>query len=136
MSYDTVNVPTDQERLCDFSLGSQFAGTLSTQTVAAILTARNWTGTPCTTAIANLNGSAPTAGVSGASIFPTNVIPIDCQNPVASALLQQYGPHANVTDDSRSLSLFQSVPNGDNHAAQFPLPLDHRINERQQLNAY
>jgi len=136
ISSDTVTVPTDQERLGDFSLGSQFAGTLSTQTVAAILTARNWTGTPCTTAIANLNGSAPTAGVSWASIFPTNVIPIDCQDPVALALLQQYVPHANVTDASGSLSLFQAVPNGDNNADQFTLRLDHRINERQQLNAY
>src|SRR5437588_9763065 len=102
ISSDTVTVPTDQERLGEFSAGSQFAGTLSTQTVADILTARNWTGTPCTTAIANLGGSAPTAGMAWASIFPTNVIPRDCQDPVSLALLQQYVPHANVTDSCGS----------------------------------
>src|SRR5207237_6169961 len=113
ISSDTVTVPTDQERLGEFSAGSQFAGTLSTQTVADILTARNWTGTPCTTAIANLGGSAPTAGMAWARIFPTNVIPRDCQDPVSLALLQQYVPHANVTDSSGSITLFQAVPNGD-----------------------
>src|SRR5438876_391084 len=95
ISSDTVTVPTDAERLGDFSGETPFAGTLNTQTVADVLNNRNWSGTPCTTAIANLGGTAPAAGVAWLDIFPTNVIPQDCQDPVSLALLQQYVPHAN-----------------------------------------
>ena len=132
ISSDTVTVPTDAERLGDFSAGSQFAGTLTTQTVVDVLNNRNWSGTPCTMAIANLGGSAPAAGVDWKLIFPTNIIPRDCQDPVSLALLQQYVPHANDATGT----LFQAVPNGNNNADQFTLRLDHRINEHQQFSAY
>jgi len=132
ISSDTVTVPTDAERLGDFSGETPFAGTLNTQTVADVLNNRNWSGTPCTTAIANLGGTAPAAGVAWLDIFPTNVIPQDCQDPVSLALLQQYVPHAN---DSTG-TLFQAVPNGENNADQFTLRLDHRINEHQQFSLY
>jgi Carboxypeptidase regulatory-like domain len=136
ISSDTVTVPTDAERLGDFSAGSQFAGILSTQTVADVLNGRNWTGTPCSTAITNLGGSPPPAllpsnGIAWSSVFPTNVIPRDCQDPVALALLRQYVPPANVNG-----TFFQAVPNGDNNADQFTLRLDHRINDHQQFSAY
>jgi hypothetical protein len=135
-SSDTVTVPTDAERLGDFSGGSQFAGVLSTQTVADVLNNRNWTGTPCSTAITNLGGTPPPGtlpsdGVPWNSIFPTNVIPRDCQDPVSLSLLQQYVPQANIGAD-----LFQAVPNGNNYANQFTLRFDHRINDHQQFNAY
>jgi len=135
ISSDTVTVPTDAERLGNFSAGSQFAGTLSTQTVADVLNARNWTGTPCTTAVANLGGTLPATlpsdGVPWSSVFPTNVIPVDCQDPVALALLDQYVPHANRPDGT-----FQSVPSGNNRADQVTGRIDHRINDKQQFNFY
>src|SRR5437660_6047189 len=132
ISSDTVTVPTDAERLGDFSGETPFGGTLSTKTVADVLNNRNWSGTPCTTAIANLGGTAPAPDVAWLDIFPTNVIPQDCQDPVSLALLQQYVPHAN---DSTG-TLFQAVPNGKNNADQFTLRLDHRINEHQQFSLY
>ena len=136
ISSDTVTVPTDAERLGDFSAGTPFPGSVTTQTLADVLNSRNWTGTPCSTAITSLGGTPPPTtlpsdGVTWASIFPTNVIPRDCQDPVSLSLLQQYVPHANRSDGT-----FQAVPNGNNYANQFTLRLDHRINDRQQFNAY
>jgi hypothetical protein len=136
ISSDTVTVPTDLERLGDFSAGTPFPGSLTTDTVAQVLNARNWTGTPCSTAISNLGGTPPPNtlppdGVTWASIFPTNMIPRDCQDPVSLSLLQQYVPHANVGAD-----IFQAVPNGNNYANQFTLRLDHKINDHQQFTAY
>src|SRR5207237_2372773 len=125
----------DAERLGDFSAGSTFGGALGTQTVADVLNGRNWTGTPCTAAISNLGGAAPAVGTNWSSIFPTNVVPLDCQDPVSVALLQQYVPHANTTDATNTLNLFQAVPNGNNFANQFTLRWDHRINDNQQFNA-
>jgi hypothetical protein len=137
ISSDTVTVPTDLERAGDFTGETQFGGTLTTQTVADVLNNRNWTGTPCSTAITNLGGTPPPntlppVGVTWSSIFPTNVVPRDCQDPVALALLQQYVPHVNRPADGT----FQAVPNGSNNADQFTLRLDHRINDRQQLSLY
>ena len=136
ISSDTVTVPTDAERLGDFSAGTPFPGSVTTQTLADVLNSRNWTGTPCSTAITSLGGTPPPTtlppdGVTWVSIFPTNVIPRDCQDPVSLSLLQQYVPHANRSDGT-----FQAVPNGNNYANQFTLRLDHRINDRQQFNAY
>jgi hypothetical protein len=131
ISSDTVTVPTDGERLGNFSQGSTFAGTLTDQKVVDVLNARNWTGTPCSAAITSLGGATPSAGAAWSTIFPTNVIPRDCQDPVSLALLQQYVPNANT-----GLDQYQAVPNGNNYANQFTLRLDHRINDHQQFNAY
>src|SRR5262249_29111106 len=131
ISSDTVTVPTNEERLGDFSAGSTFSGVLGTQTVADVLNSRNWTGTSCASAISSLGGVAPAVDANWSDIFPGNVIPLDCQDPVSVALLQQYVPRANVEAD-----LFQAVPNGNNNADQFTFRVDHRINEHQQFNAY
>jgi Carboxypeptidase regulatory-like domain len=131
VSSDTVTVPTDDERLGDFSAGSIFSGVVGTQTVADVLNNRNWTGTSCASAISSLGGVAPAVDANWSDIFPSNVIPLDCQDPVAVSLLQQYVPHTNVASD-----LFQAVPNGNNSADQFTFRFDHRINEHQQFNAY
>ena len=142
ISSDTVTVPTDAERLGDFSAGSQFAGVIGTQTVADVLNGRNWTGTPCTTAInqeqttAGTPLIAPALNANWSDLFPLNTVPVDCQDPVSLSLLQQYVPHANTTDPSGALDLYQAVPNGNNFANQFTLRLDHRINDHQQFNAY
>jgi hypothetical protein len=137
ISSDTVTVPSDLERVGDFSAGSTFAGVLGTQTVVDVLNGRSWTGTPCTTAITAEQTAAgtplisPAVGANWSDLFPLNVIPRDCQDPVSLSLLQQYVPQANRSDGT-----FQAVPNGNNFANQVTFRFDHRINDRQQFNAY
>jgi hypothetical protein len=65
------------------------------------------------------------------SIFPNNVIPAACQDPVASNLLQKYVPAANIGTGQS-----QVVPVGTINADQFTFRLDHKINDRQSLTAY
>jgi hypothetical protein len=112
------------------------AGSISDSFVAAVLNGRsglNASGvnTSCPTAIANVGGTAPAAGVLWSSVFPTGVIPTECQDPVASNLLQQFVPAANIGTGQS-----QVVPVGTINADKFEFRLDHKINDHQSLTAY
>jgi hypothetical protein len=73
---------------------------------------------------------APVAGEAYANIFPGNVIPTSCQDPVAVDLLR-YVPSANTGN-----GFFQAVLSGRDRNDQFTLRFDHRINDKQQFSAY
>jgi Carboxypeptidase regulatory-like domain len=65
------------------------------------------------------------------SVFPNNVIPAPCQDPVASNLLQKFVPVANIGS-----SQSQVVPVGTINADQFTFRFDHKINDHQNFTAY
>jgi Carboxypeptidase regulatory-like domain len=125
-----VNVPTSAMEGGDFSqvnAGASFLGGINDQFVADVLNGRPG----CTAAIAAIPGStAAAAGISWSQIFPTNMIPTSCQDPVA-VNLQRLIPAANVGDTE-----FQSVPVGTDNESQFTLRFDHKINDRQNFSAY
>jgi hypothetical protein len=79
--------------------------------------------------LADWNSAAEGTGVP--SIFPNNVIPTQCQDPVASNLLQKYVPAANIGGFQN-----QTVPVGTDNADQFTARFDHRINDHQSFTAY
>jgi len=87
----------------------------------------------CLSAITSppINGTAPGPGVPWASIFPTGVIPMACQDPVASNLLQQFVPAANIGSSQN-----QVVPVGTDNQDQFTFRIDHRINDHQNFTGY
>jgi hypothetical protein len=124
---DAVTVPDDLERAGDFSAGSTFAGTLNDQFVADVLNGR----AGCTAAITAAGGTTPAAGVNYASIFPGNVIPTPCMDPVALNLLDQFVPLPNRPDGT-----FQASPVSRERTDQFTVKLDHRLNDRQNLSVY
>src|ERR1700730_8524915 len=115
---DPVTVPTAAERTGDFST-TPFdpSAVVGTQTFADILRAR------C--------GIAATAGDSYLTLFPNSVIPTNCFDPAANAILQRYVPLPNSGS-----SLFRAIPNDDSHENQFTVKLDHRINDKQNLSLY
>ena len=127
ISSDPVIVPTAAERAGDFS-ASPFDPTavVGTDTFAAILNAR------C--------GVGATAGATYNSLFPTNVIPTNCFDPAAAAILKNFVPcpnaDPNCSNPGNVDNLFRAIPNDDSHANQFTVKIDHRINEKQNLNAY
>jgi len=127
ISSDPVIVPTAAERAGDFS-ASPFDPTavVGTDTFAAILNAR------C--------GVGATAGATYNSLFPTNVIPTNCFDPAAAALLKNFVPcpnaDPNCSNPGNVDNLFRAIPNEDSHANQFTVKIDHRINEKQNLNVY
>jgi outer membrane receptor protein involved in Fe transport len=136
-SGDTVNVPTGPEAGGDFSQNPQglpFSGVIDPQTgfVAAMLNGRAdpATGQTCPAAIAALNGTPPAPGVAWSAIFPTNVIPVACQDPVARDLLR-FVPAANTGN-----GVYQAVLTGQNRQDQATLRVDHRINDKQSFSAY
>jgi hypothetical protein len=71
----------------------------------------------------NSNASADTAGWP--SVFPNNIIPPQCQDPVAANLLSAYVPTASVT-----------VPVSTDNEDQFTVRIDHKINNQQNFTAY
>ena len=128
-----VLVPTGAERTGDFSsiapAGQQFTGAIASDGfVASVLAGRPG----CTNAILSVPGAvAPAAGVSWGSIFPTGVIPTQCQDPVAADLLQKYVPNANVGSN-----IFQAVPSGTDFQDQFTIRIDHKLTDHQNLTGY
>jgi hypothetical protein len=98
---------------CDAALG---------YTVASV-------GPDINTGLADWNSAAETPGQP--SIFPNNVIPPACQDPVASNLMQKYVPAANI-----GTGLNQVVPVGTINADQFTFRLDHKISDHQTFTAY
>jgi hypothetical protein len=126
ISGDLVFVPTGSERNGDFSAGSQFSGGISDQFVADALNGRPG----CTSAITGAGGTAPVAGANWSDVFPTNVIPTACQDPVAADLLR-FVPGANRPDGT-----YQAVPSSADTQNQFTVRLDHHINSRQNFSFY
>jgi len=129
ISGETVRVPTPAERTGDFSAGTTFGGAISDPFLADALNGRPG----CTAAITALGGATPAAGVNwggAGGVFPTNVVPTSCQDPVAIDLLR-FVPAANRSDGT-----FQSVPASANNQDQFTLRFDHHINDRQSFSFY
>ena len=127
-SGDVVAVPDALERVGDFSEGAPFNGVIGNQTVADVLNTR--ANGQCATDIANAGGTSPAAGVAYADIFPGNVIPASCQDPVAVDLLR-FVPGANTQN-----GFFQAVETGQDRSDQFTVRFDHHINAQQQLSIY
>jgi Carboxypeptidase regulatory-like domain/TonB dependent receptor len=125
---DPTVVPTAAERGGDFSQ-SPFGGTLTDVAVAQILQNRP----NCLSAITLAGGTvAPGTSWGGpGGVFPNYQIPTSCFDPVANNLLTQYVPLPNAPN-----SIFQSIPNSQQHANQFTVKVDHHINDRQNLSVY
>jgi hypothetical protein len=146
-----LNVPTGQpgsgsapavgEFTGDFSDQGPFAGGITPGGfVANVLdgrpgcdTALGYTvasvGADVNTGLADWNSAAETPGQP--SIFPNNVIPTACQDPVAANLLQKFVPAANIGTNQN-----QVVPVGTSNADQFTVRIDHKINDHQNFTAY
>ncbi len=138
------NIPEHPFPFADFSAGSVFAGSVDTDTAAAILNERPGC-LPAITgqtdgAITNITsgmlyGRDPDTGAPG--IFTDvinsrdNIIPVGCMDPAALDLMNRFVPQANRPDGT-----FQAVPIGRERADQFTVRFDHRINDRQQFSAY
>jgi len=130
VSGDTVAVPTDSERVGDFSAGSPFEGGISDDFVADVLNSRPG----CTAARGGVAIAAPSTTSDGtvpwSSIFPGSVIPIACQDPVAADLLR-FVPAANTADGR-----FQAVLTDSDRQDQTTFRFDHHINDKQNFSAY
>jgi Carboxypeptidase regulatory-like domain len=139
-----VNVPTTAERGGDFSAAvgpgtpAAFSGGISNGFVAQALDGRSGCdaalGLPAggianipadpATGLIDWNSNAPSDTPGWQSVFPNNVIPSACQDPVASNLLN-YIPSSSVT-----------VPVSTDNEDQFTVRFDHKINDKQEFTAY
>ena len=75
-------------------------------------------------------GYSSTNPLPWANVFPTNVIPAGCQDPVAVDLLR-FVPGANRSDGS-----YQAVPVSSERQDQFTVRIDHHINDHQNFSFY
>jgi len=136
VSGETVIVPTPQERTGDFSAQSAFSGGISDA-----FTAQALDGRPNCDADLGLPGGIyglyTTGGYSStnplpwSTVFPTNMIPSDCQDPVAADLLR-FVPAANRPDGVT----YQAVPTSSDRQDQFTFRFDHHINSKQNFSFY
>jgi hypothetical protein len=125
ISSDAISVPTDAERLGDFSGdGGAFAGAITDQTVADTLNSRSGCGAAAAGVIQ--------PGAAYADLFPNNQIPVECMDPTALDMMNQFVPLANRPDGT-----FQTVSGiHKDRTDQFTLKFDHRINDKQNLSLY
>ncbi len=129
VSSDIVTVPTPEERAGIF-LGSTFAGFIDPTEGIEVANALN-ARPGCAAAITALGGNAPAPGEAYANIFPTNEIPVECFDPTALDLLNQFVPPGNISDFE-----FQSVPGGIENGTQFTVRFDHKLSDKHQLGIY
>jgi hypothetical protein len=85
----------------------------------------------CQAAVTAIGGGTVADGVSYASIFHNNKIPLACMDPTAVDLLQLV-PLPNRPGGVN----FQGTETGRVRGDQATLRLDHKINDRQNLNVY
>ncbi len=132
ISGPTVPVPTPAEAGGDFSAGSVFQGGIADNFVAQTLDGRP--GCDAALGLGAGGVAALPANSSGvvpwSSVFPGNVIPAPCMDPVASDMLR-FIPAANRPDGT-----FQGVPVSRVRGDQTTFRFDHRINNRQNFSAY
>jgi hypothetical protein len=136
ISGQTVFVPTPQERTGDFSGQAAFGGGIADAFAAQALDGRPNCDSSLGLAQGGIYGMYTTGGYSStnplpwANVFPTNVIPAGCQDPVAMDLLR-FVPAANRSDGS-----YQAVPVSSERQDQFTVRIDHHINDKQNFSFY
>jgi len=131
VSSGSVTMPDALESTGNFSEGPAFAGSINDQTVADVLNSR--AGGQCATDIGNAGGASPAAGVAYSAIFPGNIIPSSCQDPVAVDLMNHYvTPYIPQTVNG---VLNTVLPERDRQD-QLTFRFDHRINDKQNFSAY
>jgi hypothetical protein len=123
---EPVPVPTAAQTNGDFSSGSPFSGTITDNTVATIL--QNRPG--CAGAVSAAGGAPIAAGTAYSVIFPGNIIPTACFDPVAQALAKSY----LLTPSSASQVI--TVPNNRDRGDQFQIRVDHSFNNNQKTSIY
>lgn len=140
VSTQPVTFPTGPERTGDFSAGSTFSGTIS-PTIASILMNRG--SGACNAALpaaaqANLAAAAGGGTQTYDTIFPGNIIPAACFDPVAADLLRLISPSALPPGGlvPGTTNTFQFVPNSFNNEDQFTIKLDHHLTSTQRLTGY
>jgi hypothetical protein len=138
----SITAPT-QEFAGDFSSQGAFAGGIAPGGfIASVLDGRagcdaalgysvSGLAADPSTGVVDWNSNNPNDTPGSPSVFPNNVIPQQCQDPVAANLLQQYVPAANI-----GVNQNQVVPVGTDNQDQFTLRIDHRINDHQSFTAY
>jgi Carboxypeptidase regulatory-like domain len=120
----------------DFSALGPFSGGISDTFVAQALDGRPGCDAALGYSVASLapdpatglidwNSNAPNDTPGSPSVFPNNIIPTACQDPVAANLLSKYVPTASVT-----------VPVSTDNEDQFTVRIDHTINAHQNFTAY
>ena len=137
ISGQTVTVPTPAERTGDFSAGGSFSGGIADQFAAQALDGRPGCDAALGLGQGGINNAYGNGGYSvqnplpWSTVFPTNVIPTNCQDPVASDMLR-FVPAANRPDGIN----YQAVPVSADTQNQFTLRFDHHINARQSFSFY
>ena len=133
ISSDRVRVPTAAERAGIFG-GDPFSGSLTDATAASIIATRNG----CADAISAEGGTVPDpvavaqgTSVPWSSVFPGNVIPQTCFDPVASNILSNYVPLPDTAGDQ-----YQSAPLQHARESQGTFRFDHKFSDRNSLTGY
>jgi hypothetical protein len=125
----------------DYSSVGPFSGGIANPFVAQVLDGRPGCdkalgysvaslATDPATGLVDWNSQAAGDTPSAPSVFPNNLIPTACQDPVAANMMQMYVPAANVGPYN------VSVPVSTDNEDQFTVRFDHRINSAQNFTAY
>lgn len=122
----TGSAPATGEFGGDFSQAGTFTGGIANSFVGQVLDGRPGCDAALGYTVASLG-----ANPSWSAVFPNNVIPQACQDPVAANLLSQFVPPSNT-----GTGQYEAVPTGTDNANQFTARIDHRLTDKQNLSIY
>src|SRR5579859_3540280 len=125
ISSGSVFLPTAAQAGGDFSAESPFAGTLTDQTFADVLSAR----TGCQSAITAEGGGPIAINTPYSTLFPNNKIPTACFDPTANALYKNYVAPVGTGQ-------ITVVPDQRDTSNQFTVRFDHNFSATQHFSAY
>jgi hypothetical protein len=138
ISSGQVFLPTTAEAAGDFSGNSTpFQGMLTDQSFATQLANRTTGGgaTTCAQAVGAAGGAPLVPGNNYSDIFPGNHVPVQCFDPTALALYNNYvAPYQSaVNPNTGALSL---TPPKAEYVNQFTVRFDQKLTNTQQLSVY
>ena len=125
ISSGSVFLPTAAQAGGDFSAEAPFAGTLTDQTFADVLSAR----TGCQSAITAEGGGPIATNTAYSTLFPNNKIPTACFDPTANALYKNYIAPVGTGQ-------ITVVPDQRETSNQFTVRFDHNFSATQHFSAY
>lgn len=146
ISSDRVRVPSAAELNGTFDNSTPFGGSLTSPTVASILVNRPG----CAAGIAAEGGTVPDPaamakqqssvtwgpgldahGNPTPGVFPGNVVPPACFDPVAANIVQNYVPMPNTTGNN-----FEGAPDLHARENQGTLRFDHKFSDKNSFTGY
>jgi hypothetical protein len=125
------HIVADFSKLPDGSAAAPFGGVLTNAYALLPGNQPNQIRPNCQQAVTDIGGGLIQDGANYSDIFPGNKIPLECMDPAAVDILENYVP-----TPANNSSALETAPVQPERGDQFTVRVDHRLNNKQNLSIY